>query len=329
MLDFAVTRQSEPSAEVGAVAPSRLSLTFSCDGGGRTYLDRQFASYPFHVCRPHYFPHDAPGMATLYLQSSAGGLYQEDAHDIEIAANDGACAHVTTQASTIVHSMERGGATLRTTIAVGPGCHVEAVPDALILFPDARLTTGLTVRVHESATAIVGESFLMHDPDASDPNTDIGSFAAYKANTVVEDWDGARVAADRFRISARDVLAATPGITGGTRAQGLLMVLQRGKKSAAAYRESARRTHPARRRSRGSIRNAQPCRRLGADARTRWPYAPCRDARRLGLGQRIPHRRAPRAPPEVIRGLFKTCSGLMTAPVRTPGSSLQSRHLLP
>ena len=229
MLDFAVTRQSEPSAEVGAVAPSRLSLTFSCDGGGRTYLDRQFASYPFHVCRPHYFPHDAPGMATLYLQSSAGGLYQEDAHDIEIAANDGACAHVTTQASTIVHSMERGGATLRTTIAVGPGCHVEAVPDALILFPDARLTTGLTVRVHESATAIVGESFLMHDPDASDPNTDIGSFAAYKANTVVEDWDGARVAADRFRISGRDVLAATPGITGGTRAQGLLMVLQRGK----------------------------------------------------------------------------------------------------
>ena len=229
MLDFAVTRQSEPSAEVGAVAPSRLSLTFSCDGGGRTYLDRQFASYPFHVCRPHYFPHDAPGMATLYLQSSAGGLYQEDAHDIEIAANDGACAHVTTQASTIVHSMERGGATQRTTIAVGPGCHVEAVPDALILFPDARLTTGLTVRVHELATAIVGESFLMHDPDASDPNTDIGSFATYKANTVVEDWDGARVAADRFRISGRDVLAATPGITGGTRAQGLLMVLQRGK----------------------------------------------------------------------------------------------------
>ena len=229
MLDFAVTRQSEPRAEVRAVAPSRLSLTFSCDGDGRTYLDRQFASYPFHVCRPHYFPHDAPGMATLYVQSSAGGLYQEDAHDIEIAANDGACAHVTTQASTIVHSMERGGATQRTTIAVGPGCHVEAVPDALILFPDARLTTGLTARVHDSATAIVGESFLMHDPDAAGPNTDVRSFAAYNANTVVEDWDGVRLAADRFRISGRDVLAAAPGITGGTRAQGQLMVLQRGK----------------------------------------------------------------------------------------------------
>ena len=225
--------------------------------------------------------------------------------------------------------MERGGATLRTTIAVGPGCHVEAVPDALILFPDARLTTGLTVRVHESATAIVGESFLMHDPDASDPNTDIGSFAAYKANTVVEDWDGARVAADRFRISGRDVLAATPGITGGTRAQGLLMVLQRGKNLPQLI-ESLRAELTQRDDVLAGV--SEMPNRAGAWVRMLAPdgrYAPCRDARRLGLGQRIPHRRAPRAPPEVIRGLFKTCSGLMTAPVRTPGSSLQSRHLLP
>ena len=229
MLDVPNQLGTLPQVGASEVAPSRLSLTFSCDGDGRTYLDRQFASYPFHVCRPHYFPHDAPGMATLYVQSSAGGLYQEDAHDIEIAANDGARAHITTQASTIVHSMERGGATQRTTIVAGPGCHVEAVPDALILFPDARLTTGLTVRAHESATAIVGESFLMHDPDAAGSNTDVRSFASYEAKTVVEDWDGARLAADRFRISGRDVLAATPGITGGTRAQGLFMVLQRGK----------------------------------------------------------------------------------------------------
>ncbi len=224
MRDVPDKLETAPQTEACEVAPSRLSLTFSCDGDGRTYLDRQFASYPFHVCRPHYLPHDAPGMATLYVQSSAGGLYQQDAHDIEIAANDGTRVHVTTQASTIVHSMERGGARQQTTIAAGPSCHVEAVPDALILFPDARLTTGLTVRVHGSATAIIGESFLMHDPNAAD-----NSFDMYEAKTVVEDWDGVRLAADRFRISGRDVLAATPGITGRTRAQGLLMALQRGK----------------------------------------------------------------------------------------------------
>ena len=229
MLDVPDKLETAPQIKACEVAPSRLSLTFSCDGDGRTYLDRQFASYPFHVCRPHYLPHDPPEMATLYVQSSAGGLYQQDAHDIEIAARDGARAHVTTQASTIVHSMERGGATQRTTIAAGPGCHVEAIPDALILFPEARLTTEFTVRVHESATAIVGESFLMHDPDAAGSNADVGSFAAYHAKTVVEGWEGVRLAADRFRISGRDVLAATPGITGGTRAQGLLMALQRGK----------------------------------------------------------------------------------------------------
>ena len=90
MLDVPNQLGTLPQVRASQVAPSRLALTFSCDGDGRTYLDRQFASYPFHVCRPHYFPHDAPGMATLYVQSSAGGLYQEDAHDIEIVAKDDA-----------------------------------------------------------------------------------------------------------------------------------------------------------------------------------------------------------------------------------------------
>lgn len=203
--------------------PGRLSLTFSRDGDGRTYLDRQFAGYPFHVCRPHYFPHDVPGMATLYVQSSAGGLYQEDAHDIEIVGNDWTRAHVTTQASTIVHGMERGAAVQRTTVTAGPGSHVEVVPDPLILFPAASLSTTLTARVHDTATAVIAESFLMHDPDSAD-----AAFDSFQAEAVIGDWDGTTLAVDRFRISGRDVVAATPGITGAARAQGLLMIVGRG-----------------------------------------------------------------------------------------------------
>lgn len=222
MLDFADTEEETLQIGEPAVRPSRLSLEFSSDADGRTYLDRQFAGYPFHVCRPHYFPHDAPGQATLYIQSSAGGIYQEDAHDLRFVAGEGTRAHVTTQASTIVHGMERGGATQRTSVTAGPGSHVEVVPDPLILFPSSRLSTTLTILVHESATAIVADSFLIHDPQSLD-----GSFESFEARTLIEDMDGTRLATDRFRISGRDVLAETPGITGSTRAQGLLMVIQR------------------------------------------------------------------------------------------------------
>ena len=204
-------------------APGRLSLTFSRDGDGRTYLDRQFAGYPFHVCRPHYFPHDVPGMATLYVQSSAGGLYQEDAHEIEIMANDGTRAHVTTRRRPSCTAWSAGGAVQRTTVTAGPGSHVEVVPDPLILFPAATLSTTLRVRVHDTATAVIAESFLMHDPDSVD-----AAFESFQAEAVVGDWDGANLAVDRFRISGRDVVAAMPGITGAARAQGLLMVVGRG-----------------------------------------------------------------------------------------------------
>lgn len=99
---------------------------------------------------------------------------------------------------------------------------MEVVPDPLILFPSSRLSTTLTILVHESATAIVADSFLIHDPQSLD-----GSFESFEARTLIEDMDGTRLATDRFRISGRDVLAETPGITGSTRAQGLLMVIQR------------------------------------------------------------------------------------------------------
>ena len=201
-------------------------MTFAVDGDGRTFIVRQLAGYPFHVCRPHYFPHDAPGLATLYIQSSSGGIYQEDRHDIAIVAVDGARAHVTTQASTIVHGMERDRAAQRATITAGPGSHVEYIPDPLILFPASRLSTTLTLRIHESATAIVVDSFLMHDPRSAD-----GAFDEFEARTMIEDWGGTRLATDRFRIAGRDILAAMPGISSDYRAQGLLMMVQRSNRT--------------------------------------------------------------------------------------------------
>ena len=45
-------------------------------GGGKTFLLRQFAPYPFHVARPHRLDAARPDLATLYLQSASGGLYR-------------------------------------------------------------------------------------------------------------------------------------------------------------------------------------------------------------------------------------------------------------
>src|SRR5215470_13883408 len=93
----------------GALAP-HVDLGFSADRAGRTALRRQRVTYPFHVGRTWQVPGDPAGMATLYVQSCSGGLFQHDDLAWHIVASEGARAHVTTAAATIAHRMEDGHA---------------------------------------------------------------------------------------------------------------------------------------------------------------------------------------------------------------------------
>ena len=94
----------------------KLELAFAADGNGRSYLQRQYASYPFHVCRALYQDRDHPGLATLYVQSCSGGIYEDDRLDLTLTTGQGAEAHVSTQAATVVHSMPSGSASQRMRI---------------------------------------------------------------------------------------------------------------------------------------------------------------------------------------------------------------------
>jgi hypothetical protein len=79
----------------GAETRGRLEIVFARDPSGRAYLRRQYASYPYHVCRPLSFAGDPAGMATIYVQSCAGGIFRDDRLHEHIVAEEGAAAHTT------------------------------------------------------------------------------------------------------------------------------------------------------------------------------------------------------------------------------------------
>ena len=89
---------------------SRLSLQFAKNIEGKTFLENQYASYPFHICRTQYYDNDPPGMANVYIQSASGGIYENESLTTEVIANSQSYSHITTQASTIVHGMPNGDA---------------------------------------------------------------------------------------------------------------------------------------------------------------------------------------------------------------------------
>lgn len=211
---------SGSSGGAGGARAARLALDFAKDGRGRTFLSQQYAGYPFHVCKTLYADDALPGMGTIYTQSCAGGLYEHDRHAIGITANAGAQAHVTTQASTIVHSMTHGSAVQDTVIRAEAGSLLEVLPDPQILFPHSSYSGKVRITAADDACVLFSESFLTHDPDgeAKVPR-------AYCSEIAVERPDGKLLALDRLNLAADAFAASAPGVLGGFRACGTLLVI--------------------------------------------------------------------------------------------------------
>jgi len=212
----------EPVLDAGTRSPwrSRIELDFARAPEGETYLRRQRAAYPYHLCKPYRYPGDPDGMATLYLQSCAGGIYAGDRLEERIRVEEGAAAQVTTQAASIVHSMIGSAAFQSVELEAGANAFAEYLPDPLILFPHASFETRLRIRAGAGATVLACDSFLMHDPDAAGR-----AFDRLSGEIAAEGIDGRLLALDRFEIDGATMQRGLAGLSGRFAAHGSVWVL--------------------------------------------------------------------------------------------------------
>ena len=163
MLDT-VTRADKLIEREQLTGAVEASLHFS-HGGGRTVLARQRVPYPFHATRTFYLDQARPDLATLYLQSAAGGLYRGDRVALSITADPHSAAHVTTQAATIVHRTHRFPIEQSTRLEVGEHAFLALTPDPLVLFPGAEISCATEITLAASGCAILTDGLSHHDPE--------------------------------------------------------------------------------------------------------------------------------------------------------------------
>lgn len=216
-------------------APNRqieAALRFAV-GGGRTVLVHQRVPYPFHVTRAFQLDRQRPDLATLYLQSAAGGLYRGDRLQMDIDIAPGAAVHITTQAATIVHDTRERPAAQFTRLHVARDGFAAVVPDPLVLFPGAAIESAIDVTLERDACAIVAEGFAHHDP------TDSGRpFAHATLSTIVRNAEGRVLLSDRGAVSGYAFLGSgSPA--GPYGAVGTLLVLRQGAEWRGAERLDA------------------------------------------------------------------------------------------
>lgn len=194
--------------------PVRAWLRFR-RSGETTFLARQRMPHPFHITRPFHEPEDPQGMATLYLQSSAGGYYSGDDLGLAVEVESGAALHLTSQASTIVHHARGGeGARSKVALTAGSGSLLEYCPDPNILLAGSALTAEVRLNLARGARAILTDAQLSHDPDGR------GAPFSRLKNTVFLFRDGVPCLVDRLDLAGADWHART----GGYGAAGMVIV---------------------------------------------------------------------------------------------------------
>ena len=168
--------------------------------GGRTILRRQHIGYPFHITRAFQLDRARPDLATLYLQSTSGGLYAADRLALEVTVGAGAALNLTTQASTVVHDGRGEGSLMRHSLTVQDRAFCAMISDPYILFPGANLNISTMATVAADAVLIMAEGFAVHDPHRRG-----GMFARFAAETCIMRPDGEQVVVDRGSICGDDL----------------------------------------------------------------------------------------------------------------------------
>jgi urease accessory protein len=220
----------EPEQLTGAV---EASLHFSY-GGGRTVLTRQRVPYPFHATRTFYLDRARPDLATLYLQSAAGGLYRGDRVALSITAEPQSAAHVTTQAATIVHRTHRFPVEQSMRLEVGDHAFLAWTPDPMVLFPGAEISCVTEITLAAGGCAILTDGISHHDPEGLGreapgpegfgPEGSGRLFERYSNAVVVRDAAGRILLNDRGAITGKAMFAPSSPL-GPHRAVGTVFVL--------------------------------------------------------------------------------------------------------
>jgi urease accessory protein len=195
--------------QLARLARPPLDLLFE-RRAGRTVLAQRHVTYPFFVTAP--LRGRGPD-AEIVLQSISGGLFGDEHVAQRISVSEGATAVIRLPSATVVHD-RRDKAAPVATVSLRIDGRLSYLPRPVILLPGSALDQSVDLTVGPSATVLLQDGFLMHNPQgiAAAPR-------ALDSRITVRDTDGRLIALDRMIVSDRDIA------TGPYRAFGTLWLL--------------------------------------------------------------------------------------------------------
>ncbi|MBI0278615.1 urease accessory protein UreD (plasmid) [Hafnia alvei] len=192
--------QNEP-AQMRSGAPGKsgyLYLGFE-QRGMRSVLVDMKRQVPYLVQKALYWDEKMPQLPCVTMISTSSCILQGDrlALDVHVAA--GACAHVTTQSATKIHSMNANYAAQAQNLTVEEKGYLEFMPDPVIPHAHARFISDTNLRCHPSGTLMYSE-ILMSGRKYHRADERFG-FDVYSSSIRAEDLNQHELMVERFVLT--------------------------------------------------------------------------------------------------------------------------------
>ncbi|AFY93594.1 urease accessory protein UreD [Chamaesiphon minutus] len=179
------------------VSPQQLTLEMGLDRLGRSFVYRQYATYPFRLSRPLRLDPTDAHRAYLYIMNSSPGLLAGDRFQIGVKLGDRTSLYLTDQSASKVHLMPLGQmARICYDLEIGTGSCLEFVPEPLILYRDANLEQTIQVALAPNASLFLSEIMI----PGRLARGEYFHFSQYFSRLKVSTTDGDLVFTDAMRL---------------------------------------------------------------------------------------------------------------------------------
>ncbi len=149
-----------PLVALDRAAPNQLAVQIGLDQNQQSFVQRQYATYPFRLSRALRLDPTDAHRTYLYIMNSSPGLLAGDAFQMSVRLRDRTALYLTDQSATKVHQMAVDQrAYLHHDVEIGSGASLEYVPEPIILYRSASLEQ--TMRVTLASTGSLFLSDIM------------------------------------------------------------------------------------------------------------------------------------------------------------------------
>lgn len=216
--------QQEPlqmaSAAVGKQGYLRLRFAHR---GAKSTLHEMERKVPLLVQKALYWDEEMPFLPCVPIIATSGCILQGDRLTVEIEVDAGACAHVTTQSATKIHSMDNNFAAQTQHIRIGKQAYLEFMPDQVIPHRHSRFISDTVIECHSTATVIYSE-ILMSGRKHHHQDERFG-FDVYSLRITAKNETGAPLFTEKLVLTPKERPLDVVGVMGAFDVYGSVIVL--------------------------------------------------------------------------------------------------------